>query len=109
MSRLILTLLLLVSSCCSQITNAEFADRRSRAMDVLKDGILFVQANNAFSLFEPGFQQRPDFYYFTGLSNSVSAILAVDGQKRESWLFVPHKLSGATGMVTSQQSAPSSN
>ena len=105
MYRLILTLLL-VSSCCAQITNAEFAARRTRALDTFNDGILFVQANNAFSLFEPGFQQRPDFYYFTGLGNSVGAILAIDGLKRESWLFVPQKLSGIAGLVTSQQSAP---
>ncbi len=106
MYRIVFAILIMAYSCVAQVTNAEFAARRSRAMETFKDGILVVQANSAFSLFEPGFQQRPDFYYFTGLGNTMSAILAIDGQRRESWLFLPEKLSGASGLATSQQIPP---
>lgn len=102
----LVALLLVATSSFAQIANSEFAARRARAMETFKDGILFVQASSAFSLFEAGFQQRPDFYYFTGLGNSMSTILAIDGPRHESWLFVSQKLSGAAGLVTSQQPAP---
>lgn len=107
MFRLILALLLLATSAFAQITNSEFAARRARAMSdaALKDGILLVQASPNFSLFEPGYQQRPDFFYFTGLGNTPSAILAIDGPRHESWLFLPHKLSGIAALATSQQIA----
>jgi hypothetical protein len=35
-----------------------------------------------------GFRQDPAFYYFTGLENTVGAILAIDGRSHESWLFL---------------------
>lgn len=106
MLRQISAVLLLASWCYAQMSTAEFADRRARAINTFKDGILLVQANSGSSLFEPGFQQRPDFYYFTGLDNSISAILAIDGPSRESWLFVPKKLSGVAGIATSQRPTP---
>src|SRR3954465_3589849 len=103
MFRVCLAVLLLTLSAFSQITNKEFAARRSRAIETFNDGILLIQANGSFSLFEPGFQQRPDFYYLTGLGNAVSAILAIDGPRHESWLFVPHKLSGVAALLTAKQ------
>lgn len=106
MLRLFLALFLFASSASAQITNAEFAARRTRAMEKLKDGILLVQASNDLSLFAPGFQQRPDFFYFTGLSDTPSAILAIDGPRHESWLFLPHKLAGIAALATAQQIAP---
>src|SRR3954454_11925118 len=106
MFRVCLAVLLLTLSAFSQITNKEFAARRSRAIETFKDGILLIQANGSFPLFEPGFQQRPDFYYFTGLGNAVSAILAIDGPRNESWLFVPHKLSGTAALLIAQQTKP---
>ncbi len=36
-----------------------------------------------------GFRQDPYFYYFTGLENTVGALLAIDGRSGESWLFLP--------------------
>ena len=36
-----------------------------------------------------GFHQDPYFFYFTGLENTVGAVLAIDGAKGESWLFLP--------------------
>jgi len=41
---------------------------------------------------ESGFHQDPSFYYFTGLANAHGAILALDGTKKESWLFVPSRI-----------------
>jgi Xaa-Pro aminopeptidase len=108
MLRLFFALLLLATSAHAQITNAEFAARRARAMNdaTFKDGIILVQASKDVSLFSPGFQQRPDFYYFTGLGNTPSAILAIDGPRHESWLFLPHKLSGIAALAIAQQIAP---
>src|SRR4051812_47339476 len=106
MFRHFLTIILLATTALAQVTTAEFAARRTRAMDHFKDGILLVQASASFSLFEPGFQQRPDFYYLTGLGNAVAAILAIDGPRHESWLFLPHKLSGIAALATAQQIAP---
>jgi Xaa-Pro aminopeptidase len=36
-----------------------------------------------------GFRQDPYFFYFTGLENTVGAILAIEGKKGETWLFLP--------------------
>jgi Xaa-Pro aminopeptidase len=106
MLRLCFAFFLLACSAFAQVTSAEFAARRTRAMDTFGNGLLLVQASNDISLFEPGFQQRPDFYYFTGLGNTPSAILAIDGPRHESWLFLPHKFSGITALATAQQIAP---
>src|SRR3954468_660701 len=106
MFRHFLTIILLATTALAQVTTAEFSARRARAMDQFQDGILLVQASASFSLFEPGFQQRPDFYYLTGLGNTVSAILAIDGPRHESWLFLPHKLSGIAALATAQQIVP---
>lgn len=38
-----------------------------------------------------GFRQDPFFFYFTGLENTVGAVLAIDGKSGESWLFLPSK------------------
>lgn len=59
MLRLFLALFLFASSASAQITNAEFAARRTRAMEKLKDGILLVQASNDLSLFAPGSSSVP--------------------------------------------------
>ena len=106
MRRLFFAFVLLAASASAQIATAEFAARRTHAMDSFKDGILIVQASNEISLFAPGFQQHPDFYYFTGLGNLPSAILVIDGSHHESWLFLPRSLSGIAALATAQQIAP---
>ena len=45
--------------------------------------------NSCRTTLPDGFRQDPAFYYFTGLANTVGAILAIDGRSRESWLFLP--------------------
>jgi Xaa-Pro aminopeptidase len=44
-----------------------------------------------------GFRQNPLFYYFTGLEDTVGAILAIDGRSKESWLFLPSRPPFAKG------------
>jgi Xaa-Pro aminopeptidase len=66
--------------------------RRQRAAAAFHDGILLVHANAPASLTDDGFRQDPLFYYFTGLEDSLNAILAIDGESGESWLFLPPAL-----------------
>ncbi len=76
----------------------EYQARRHAIMEKLPNGILLLHAKaalfNVDQLLLYGFHQDPTFYYFTGLPNVVSAILAIDGRKKETWLFVPLKLNG---------------
>jgi Xaa-Pro aminopeptidase len=66
-------------------------ERRQRAASALHDGILLLHASSALDLTADGFRQDPFFYYFTGLENTVGAVLAIDGRSGESWLFLPAK------------------
>lgn len=85
------------------ITREEFRLRRQNVMAHLRDGILLLHARsllaNEDQLFVHGFQQNPNFYYFSGLPSVVGAILALDGITQESWLFVPTKLSGLAAQM----------
>jgi Xaa-Pro aminopeptidase len=87
------------------VTREEFAARRQRAMAQLPEGILLLHARSFLSnedqLFVHGFQQNPNFYYFTGLPSTVGAILAIDGIAKRSWLFAPSALSGLAGRMQS--------
>lgn len=64
-------------------------ERRNRAAAAFHDGILLFQANSKLDSSADGFRQDPFFYYFTGLANTVGAVLAIDGRLNESWLFLP--------------------
>ncbi len=92
------------------ITREEFRLRRQNAMAQLRDGILLLHARsllaNEDQLFVHGFQQNPNFYYFSGLPSVVGAILAIDGIAQESWLFVPSKLSGLAAQMPNTRLAP---
>lgn len=77
----------------SDIPTTEFQARRQQTIKLLPDGILLIHARTSFASEDRhGFLQDPSFYYLTGLGRTMSAILAIDGQTRESWLFVPPKL-----------------
>ena len=69
--------------------SAEFAERRTKAAAEFHDGILVLHADSVLSASADGFHQDPFFYYFTGLENTVGAVLAIDGKSNESWLFLP--------------------
>ncbi len=83
----LLTLLLVASAWGAD--PEELQSRRQRAAATCPDGILLVHACSAPDEEADGFRQDPAFYYFTGLENTVGAILAIDGRSRESWLFLP--------------------
>lgn len=87
----ILAIFLLASTCMARADNTVVRDRRQRAAAAFHDGILLVHANSALDLTGDGFRQDPFFYYFTGLGNTVGALLAIDGKSGESWLFMPSK------------------
>ena len=68
----------------------EYVDRRAAVFDRLDDGILLLHARSGPKAMEqPGWIQDASFLYFTGLVNLPSAILALDGPRREAHLFVP--------------------
>jgi hypothetical protein len=67
---------------------SELQSRRQRAAAEFGDGILMVHAKSVADQSADGFRQDPAFYYFTGLENTVGAILAIDGRSHESWLFL---------------------
>jgi len=66
-----------------------YVARRQRAAAAFHDGVLLLHANSTTSFATDGFHQDPLFYYFTGLENTVAAILAIDGKSGDSWLFLP--------------------
>jgi len=69
--------------------SAEFQARRKAALEKVPDGIILLRSAWGLKHWdESGYHQDASFYYFTGLANAHSAILALDGTKKESWLFV---------------------
>lgn len=64
--------------------SGELRERRHRAAAVFGDGILLVYARSALDSTGDGFRQAPAFYYFTGLENTQSALLVIDGTSRQA-------------------------
>jgi Xaa-Pro aminopeptidase len=90
--RLLRTMALLTMATVAFLTvaqSADFAQRRQRAANEFHDGILLLHASSELNPSADGFHQDPFFYYFTGLENTVGAVLAIDGKLNESWLFLP--------------------
>src|SRR5215469_4773729 len=85
---LVLVLLVCGGMCASAQNNA-LAERRHRAATAFHDGIVLLHASPVLDMAADGFHQDPYFFYFTGLENTVGALLAIDGAKGESWLFLP--------------------
>jgi|SRR6516162_2234875 hypothetical protein len=88
------TLLLFVLSTYSlcAVDKAELEQRPLRAAVALPDGILILHANPAPQWTADGFRQDPAFYYFTGLENTVGAILAIDGRSGKPGSSCPPRL-----------------
>src|SRR5208282_2640885 len=78
-------------------------ERRQRAATALDDGILLLHAKSTLDFDADGFRQEPFFYYFTGLENTVGAVLAIDGRTGESWLFLPPKGPSRGGLALEAQ------
>ncbi len=71
----------------------EFIDRRQAAYDIYPDGIILIPSNSRpRSMEQHGFIQNTLFYYYTGLSNAIGAVLVIDGPRKKSLLFVPETL-----------------
>src|SRR5215471_19410634 len=71
------------------IAATEFQARRKAALEKVPDGIILLRSYSGLKHWdESGFHQDSSFYYFTGLANVHAAILVLDGQQKESWLFV---------------------
>ena len=88
---LILATILIGFTCLATAQNTVVQERRQRAAAAFRDGILLFHAKSELDLTADGFRQEPLFYYFTGLGNTVGAVLAIDGKLGESWLFLPSK------------------
>src|ERR1700735_3675289 len=77
----------------TSIDTPEFQARRKAALEKVPDGIVLLHSSWGLKHWdESGFHQDPSFYYFTGLANAHGAILALDGTKKESWLFVSPRI-----------------
>ena len=72
----------------------EYRERRQRASKAFADGILLLHSKTTTNYADDGYREEPAFYYLTGLENSPSAILAIDGKTSDSWLFLNTKRSG---------------
>lgn len=94
--RLVLTVTLICLTCMAAAEDTVLRERRERAATAFHDGILLLHASSELSLTADGFHQDSFFYYFTGLSDTVGAVLAIDGKSKESWLFLPSKPPFAT-------------
>jgi Xaa-Pro aminopeptidase len=80
---------LLLATLVGAVDSATLVAHRKRAASAFRDGILIVHALSRLNISTDGFRQDPYFYYFTGLDNTVGALLAIDGKSGESSLFLP--------------------
>lgn len=85
----ILVITPLVASGQEPFSVTELEARRKAVLEKVPDGIVLLRSYSGLKHWdESGFHQDASFYYFTGLTNLHAAILALDGQQKESWLFV---------------------
>lgn len=64
--------------------------RRTHAMEMAGSGILLVRSTSTvMNENQTDLRQDPTFLYLTGLPNAVAAVLAIDIDRHETWLFVP--------------------
>ena len=72
----------------------ECKERRERTSKAFSNGILLLHSKTTTNDPDDGYREAPAFYYLTGLENSPSTILAVEGESGDSWLFLDTKRSG---------------
>ena len=88
-------ILAIISACTLRAADTtELQERRQRAAASFADGILILHAVPSPQWTADGFRQDPAFHYFTGLENTVGALLVIDGRSRHTWLFLPTKQAG---------------
>jgi Xaa-Pro aminopeptidase len=73
---------------------AECKERRQRASKAFPDGVLLLHSKTITYDVDDGYREEAAFYYLTGLENSPSAILAIEGKSGDNWLFLNTKQSG---------------
>ena len=105
-SLLTLTLMTVLSAetqgqIVSSPSASALAARRLRAMHSSPDAILLFRSHSTEMLENAdGLRQSANFYYFTGLTNVIGAVLALDAPRNESWLFVPEPGALADGFAS---------
>ena len=84
-----------------------YASRMARAYAFLGKDLLIVRSNWApASLLESGFEQVPNFYYFTGDGHVLGAVLVLDGGARRAELFLPSVLPAGLRWLAPHQPNP---
>ena len=79
----VVLLALLLTPCAgAQPVDTDHHERRERAARAFPDGVVLLHASPDLPDWGDGFRQDPLFYYLTGLADTVSAILAIDGSTR---------------------------
>jgi Xaa-Pro aminopeptidase len=86
------TITLAATMYAADVLPAEFKARRAELMAHLPDGIVLLHARGDVWISQNAWYQYsqhedPSFYYFSGSGPNGSAILAVDGISKETWLF----------------------
>jgi hypothetical protein len=87
----ILAIVLIGITCMAAPQDTVVRERRQRAAAAFRGGILLFHASSGLDSSADGFRLNAFFYYYTGLGNTVGAMLAIDGRSGESWLFLPSK------------------
>ena len=72
----------------------ECKERRQRASKAFSDGVLLLHSKTITYDADDGYREEAAFYYLTGLENSPSVILAIEGKSGDSWLFLNTKRLG---------------
>ena len=73
---------------------AESKERRQRASKAFSDGVLLLHSKTITYDADDGYREEAAFYYLTGLENSPSVILAIEGKSGDGWLFLNTKPTG---------------
>jgi len=69
-----------------------FAERLARAYTRLGNDLLVIRSVNAPGGAAGSFRQDANFYYFTGSSSTLGAVLVLDGAAKRAELFLPTQL-----------------
>jgi Xaa-Pro aminopeptidase len=80
---------------------AEYSARLARAYDRLGKNVLIIRSREVPASFSAaGFEQDPNFFYYTGSERLLGAVLVLDGALRRAELFLPWQLPRRLRFVT---------
>ena len=88
----------------------ECKEHRQRASKAFSDGVLLLHSKTITYDADDGYREEAAFDYLTGLENSPSVILAIEGKSGDSWLFLNTKRfrrcsSGSRGRTQTRHAA----